>query len=52
MNRSSEALFGMLTNRAGQMDVRLLNEWQIREFLGYVATQTDRRGLGLYNVHY
>lgn len=26
-------------------DARLLNEWHIREFLGYVATQTDRWGL-------
>lgn len=26
-------------------DARLLNEWHIREFLGYVATQKDRWGL-------
>lgn len=26
-------------------DARLLNEWHIREFLGYAATQTDRWGL-------
>ncbi len=26
-------------------DIRLLTEWQIREFLGYVATATERWGL-------
>ena len=26
-------------------DVRLINEWQIKEFLGYVAIETDRWGL-------
>jgi site-specific recombinase XerC len=27
-------------------DIRLLTEWQIRQFLGYVANETHRWGLG------